>query len=98
MLSGEAEQPTSDDQAWLPSSVGEITTPFVSVPGLVSGSCVFNDGFNYLSVDVHPEAGPRADDIGGDLTPDWGLHLVDVNLVMGDIISLVETQSLAFVG
>lgn len=37
--------------------------------------------------------GPRADDIAGDLTPQWGLHLVDANLVMGDIVDQVTVQS-----
>ncbi len=71
-------------------------TPFVTVPGLVTGSCASTDGFHYLSVTVHPGPGPRVDDIGGDLTPEWGLHLVDVNLVMGDIVSRVRDQAEAY--
>jgi hypothetical protein len=42
-------------------------------------------------------ADPRADDIGGDLTPDWGLHLLDISLVMGDMVDLVGHQADAFV-
>jgi hypothetical protein len=73
-----------------------IPTPFVSLPGLVSGECVDDGSHAVLSVTVHPDPGPRADDIGGDLTPEWGLHLVDVNLVMGDVVDLVGTQSEAW--
>lgn len=73
-------------------------TPFVSVPGLLTGACISTDGFNYLSVTVHPEPGARVDDIGGDLTPQWGLHLVDVNLVMGDIVDRVSEQSERYSG
>src|SRR5829696_2603523 len=73
-----------------------IPTPFVSLPGLVSGECVDDGSHNVLSVTVHPGPGARADDIGGDLTRDWGLHLVDVNLVMGDIVDLVGTQAEAW--
>ena len=40
----------------------------------------------------------RADDIPGDLTPEWGLHLVDVNLVMGDVVRQVAAQSDAWSG
>ena len=42
---------------------------------------------------------PRTDDIPGDLgapgkpVPMWGLHLVDVNLVMGDLLKNVEAQA-----
>ena len=74
-----------------------ITTPFVSTPGLVRGECVEGDGFHYLSVEVLGDpSDPRADDIPGDLTPQWGLHLQDVNLVMGDIVELVGSQSAAW--
>ena len=48
---------------------------------------------------VHPDpAGPRADDVPGDLTPEWGLHLIDVNLVMGDVVDDVAAQATAYAG
>jgi hypothetical protein len=38
----------------------------------------------YLALVVHGDpADPRTDDIGGDLTPDWGKHLIDANVAMG---------------
>jgi hypothetical protein len=85
-------------KTWVDESAGEITTPYVSLPGLVSGECASSDGFNYLSVTVHADPGPRADDVTGDLTPEWGLHLIDVNLVMGDIVTDVEAQAKAYAG
>jgi len=93
---GEADAATASDEAgWAAGAA--ITTPFVSTPGLIRGECVELDGFNYLSVEVLGDpADPRADDIAGDLTPQWGLHLQDVNLVMGDIVELVRTQSAAW--
>ena len=67
------------------------------MPGLVTGKCVSDGGFDYLEVTVHGDpSDPRADDIAGDLTPEWGLHLVDVNLVMGDILHLVQQQTKAY--
>lgn len=80
--------------AWVSPELGQVSTPFVATPGLVSGECVERDGFNYLEVTVAGDpADPRIDDIGGDLTPQWGLHLQDVNLVMGDIVELVREQA-----
>ena len=80
-----------------------VATPYVALPGLVSGECVSKDGFDYLAVTVHPDkADPRADNIPGDLLvmgqplKDWGLHLVDVNLAMGDLVSVVGEQSKAY--
>jgi len=81
----------------------KVTTPFVSAPGLVSGRCVSAGDFTYLSVDVNADpADPRVDDITGDILvfgqplKDWGLHLIDVNLAMGDLVSLVGEQSKAY--
>jgi len=81
---------------WVDASAGAVSTPFVSLPGLVTGECVNAGGRNYLAVTVHADPGPRADDIPGDLTPEWGLHLVDVSLVMGDVVDLVRSQSAAW--
>jgi hypothetical protein len=86
---------------WLKGA--DLKTPFVETPGLVSAECVSKDGFDYLAVTVHPDpADPRADNIPGDLLvfgqplKDWGLHLVDVNLTMGDLVSVVGEQSKAY--
>ena len=69
----------------------------MTTPGLVTGECVSRDGFDYLEITVHGDpSDPRRDDIGGDLTPAWGLHLQDVNLVMGDIVTLVGKQATAW--
>ena len=71
-----------------------IETPFVSVPGLLSAQCATNEHATYLEVTVHGNAAdPRVDEIAGDLTPQWGLHLVDVNLAMGDLVDIVRTQA-----
>jgi hypothetical protein len=46
---------------------------------------------------VHGDpADPRTDDIGGDLTPEPGMHLVDANVAMGNIEALVATQAEAY--
>jgi hypothetical protein len=85
---------TEGGTAWLDPSAGTVETPYVSVPGLTSVRCKERDGINYLEVTVHGDPdGPRVDDIPGDLTPEWGLHLVDVNLVMGDIVNQVSAQA-----
>jgi len=75
----------------------KIATPFVTLPGLLSAKCASNEHGNYLEVTVHGNpADPRADDIAGDMTPQWGLHLVDMNLTMGNLIDIVRQQAKAF--
>jgi hypothetical protein len=89
---------SGEPQPWLDPAVGEITTPFVALPGLLTGRCDEVGGAAFLSVGVEGNpADPRADDIDGDLTPTWGLHLVDVNLVMGDLAALAQDQAAAYV-
>ena len=74
----------------------EISTPFVALPGLVSSACVDAGPFSYLALTVQPDPGPRVDDIGGDLTSQWGMHLVDVNVALGNLIDLVGQQAQAW--
>ena len=82
------------ENSWVDPEVAVVDTPYVTLPGLTSGECTSDDTFDWLeiTVDGDPED-PRADDIGGDLSPGLGLHLLDVSLVMGDIQTLVTAQS-----
>lgn len=75
-----------------------VDTPFVSVPGLLSSHCVNNGEFSYLAVAVNADpADPRIDVLKpGAVTPDWGLHLVDVNVAMGNLVDLVDSQGKAY--
>ena len=79
-----------------------VTTAFVSTPGLVSGKCVTDEHGSYLAVSTHPGGGKRVDAITGDVITagvvqaNWGLHLIDANLEMGDIVDLVGAQEAAY--
>ena len=35
----------------------------------------------------------KADLTGADLTPEWGLHLVDANIAMGDLVAIARKQA-----
>lgn len=79
-------------------------TPFVAVPGLITGQCVSKNGFNYLEAHVNADpADPRTDTIAGDVTgpggqisADWGLHLIDANIAMGNLVDVVGAQAKAY--
>ena len=80
-----------------------IETPFVSVPGMLTAKCATNENGNFLEVTVNGNpSDPRADDIPGDLgalgkvQANWGLHLIDVNVAMGNLVEIVSKQSKAF--
>ncbi len=80
-----------------------IKTPFVSLPGLLSAECVSNEKGSYLAVKIHGNpADPRTDDIPGDILvagqvqANWGLHLIDVNLAIGNLVELAGQQAKAY--
>lgn len=87
---------------WVKGST-PVDTPFVTVPGLLSAECAANEHASYLRITVNADPNdPRADDIPGDLgilgkpQANWGLHLVDVNLTMGNLLDVVRRQAHAY--
>jgi len=78
-----------------------IDTPFVSVPGLLTARCSANENASgYLEVTVNGDpSDPRVDEITGDIgnppnvLANWGLHLIDVNLSMGNLLDVVSQQT-----
>ena len=104
MSNATAEGFSSNTQSpWLSDNTS-ITTPFVSVPGLLTGECVSNGQFSYLQVTVNADpSDPRTDTISGDVmnadgtvNAGWGLHLIDVNVAMGDLVALAGQQARAY--
>ena len=80
-----------------------IKTPFVSVPGLLSAECVSNEKGTYLALKVHGDPNdPRTDDIAGDVVTNgqvqanWGLHLIDVQAAIGNLVDIVGQQARAY--
>jgi hypothetical protein len=80
-----------------------VTTPFVSVPGLLTARCASTPTKNYLAIHVNADpASPRVGDIvgdiviGGQVQKDWGLHLIDANLAMGNLVSIVGQEATAW--
>jgi hypothetical protein len=80
-----------------------ITTTFVSVPGMLTAECVSDEHGSYLAVTIHADpAGARANDIVGDVVVDgqvmkeWGLHLIDMQLAMGNLVWIVGEEGKAY--
>ena len=78
----------------------DIATPFVEVPGLLSARCADSPSGAYLAIVVHGDpADPRADDISGDVVTHgevrarWGLHSIDIDLAIGNLIDIVRAQA-----
>lgn len=86
-----------------PAGASAPATPFLSAPGLLSARCEGSGPVGYLAVSTAASPGPaQPRDAGGDLMAgsmvvrDWGLHMVDMHLVMGDLIALAQSQARAW--
>jgi hypothetical protein len=80
-----------------------IDTPFVSTPGLLSAECVFDAHGDYLAITIHPTpGGARTNQISGDVVilgkiqKDWGLHLIDAHLTIGNLLDIVGAETTAY--
>jgi hypothetical protein len=79
------------------SGLAAVPTPFVTLPDFVRGECVARGGLNYMEITLLSKAtDQRPKDVTGDITPPWGLHLIDMHLAMGDFETLVQAQAKAF--
>ena len=78
-----------------------LGTPFVENPGLVSAACTTAGYETFLAIAVKP-SGVGATALTRALTdldvraPGWGLHALDVNLTLGDLVELVGRQAKAW--
>ena len=75
----------------------KVATPWVGYPGLFTGECRSNATHSWLQITAH-RSGP--DDarpvLAEPLGPTWGLHLVDVNIAMDDLVALAGKQADAY--
>lgn len=85
------------------STTGAPPTPFLRTEGLVRATCVHRGAVGYLSVQVDHGAGDvRTDKIpgriyeAGRMLPEWGLHAADINIGMGNLMTLIEAQEAAW--
>ena len=93
---------SADQKSWV-NPPQTIDTPFVSVPGMLTAKCVVNEHGSYLAITVHGDPnGPRTNVlvgdvvVGGQVLADWGLHLIDVNMTMGNLLDVVSQESKAY--
>jgi hypothetical protein len=81
-----------------PYFLGGTTTPWLTYPDLYSAQCMSVGGATWLRVTPITTPGDTRPLVTQQLGPVWGLHLVDVNLSLGNFVSLVATQAKAYLG
>jgi hypothetical protein len=93
---------TAKQAPWTASGEA-IAQPFVTLPGYYAAECRNEGSWNYLAIIPQPQPG---DQRTGALVGDWmqngernetmGLHLIDLNLVMGNLIDVLSRQAQAW--
>jgi Protein of unknown function (DUF3089) len=73
-----------------------VLTPWVNFPGLYTAQCQQSGGASWLQVTAIPSTGVARPTVSATLGPQWGYHLDDVNLALGNLVSDVGFQEAAF--
>ena len=74
------------------------TTPWVSFPGLYTAQCESKEGATWLQVDSTKTPSDARPTVTAALGPDWGYHLEDVNLALGNLVRDVAQEEAAYSG
>ncbi len=74
-----------------------VTTPFLLYRNVFHGECVHSNGFSYLEISLQLASGDlRAEPpYHSVVEPGFGLHLVDYNIPLDDLIDAVSQQAAA---
>jgi hypothetical protein len=73
-----------------------LPTPWVTQPQLYTGQCLSEGGATWLQVSAPITPGDTRKVIGQTVGPAWGLHLVDVNIALGDLVDLARSEAAAY--
>ncbi len=71
-------------------------TPWIATNDLYTTRCASAGGANWLQATDVGGAGDKRPRFGAPLGQTWGLHIVDVNIVLGNLLELVDHQSAAW--
>ena len=70
--------------------------PWATYPELYTGECQNASGAHVLHVTPTPAPGDTRPVVTESLGPTWGLHLVDVNIALGNLVDVVRSQAAAY--
>lgn len=91
--------PSQQTTAALGSEAAEapkVSTPWVTEPELYSGQCDYENGASWLQVSAPIHPGDARSVVTQTLGPTWGLHLVDVNISLGNLVTLVGDEARSY--
>jgi hypothetical protein len=77
-------------------TTAHLSTPWVSYPDHYTATCETSGGANWLQVTSVTNPGDHRPVVHQVLGPRWGLHLVDINIALGNLVDLVDDQAKAY--
>jgi hypothetical protein len=93
--------PAASLDPWFPTSTQPppapaVTTPWVRYPALYTSTCLTSDDATWLQVTDVAGVGDTRPVVTESLGADWGFHLADVNLAMGNLVADVNGEEHAY--
>jgi hypothetical protein len=73
----------------------KASTPWVAAPDEYSAKCEARNGASWLQLSLNSASDTR-ERLVETLGPEWGMHLVDVNVALGNLVPAVALQSGAY--
>jgi hypothetical protein len=70
--------------------------PWVAMNDLYTTKCISSGGASWMQANDIGRASDKRVRFGAPLGQSWGLHIVDVNIVLGNLLDLVDGQSAAW--
>jgi hypothetical protein len=74
----------------------DVTTPWVEYPDLYTAQCQSSGGATWLQIDDIAGSSDRRPQVTEILGPQWGFHLEDVNLALGNLVQIVSEEEAAY--
>jgi len=92
---------TADLQPYFPVPPGTkaasvVTTPWVAFPNLLSARCESRGGATWLQVTDVAKSGDQRPVVTETQGPQWGFHVEDINLALGNLVEDVQLQEAAW--
>ena len=92
--------PTRDLSSMLGAGAPKLAitakTPFAAFPGEFSAHCQTAGGATWLQIDRTKSATDQRPGVSNVGSPLWGLHVLDVNIALGNLVDLVRSEAAAF--
>jgi hypothetical protein len=79
-----------------PPSGPTVSTPWASMPGQYTGECKHANGASWLQLTNVGGAQDKRELVTEAIGPEWGTHLQDVNVALGNLVAMTAAQSATY--